>query len=786
MKSLAILVIMLLTVLVACKPIQNEGQEDWATVDLSIDHPQRSINYQAADSGDISTAMIIAVPESIDSVSRTTYILDLYARGLLDLSSSSVELSLPLNVPIRIAEVVFTDILSLSQIVSNQPTATTNGISEPITITASDDTVSILIPLATLHSIAIVPSVEEVEKGNTIQLTAVGTYSDDSTTDISKAVIWSSSDESIASVSSIAGSEGLITGVDFGSATISVTEPFFSISSSDSNNDREQTVVVPTGLVVSPHYSNSGSNWNDCVKNDGADLYSATGTACNPGADSSCLHGGVIRSIEVLGKSTCAGLTFADSLDLFNWICDGSTNPVRIISSEFKKGKGLPDLIDFPASQWKPINFTVWDSGVPYNSSGLMTWWSNPVVLNNDGSDGSDMNEGEVHIITANPQSVYTIGADKVALVIQPGVTMTGSAATNETLITANSRSFVWIEGLLDAAGDDTGISFSTTTFSVLDDVTVSNANLNGIDLLSASDGNLLRNITANSNGAIGIKLTGSSNNELRGITTNNNTNIGIYLVTSSNKNRLSDISAPNNNDSSFSAIDCVDNTLSVTTHSGGAGFGTRLVGGASTHNLLFNITSHSASHGIDLVSSSYNTVLNIAPSTNINKGVNITASTNNYFTGELRVGGGQSVNCNDDPPDGDGGLSHVSCANNSGSDAVLTTSTDLTSSFNATDWELQVADTQIRDILSLPTGNDTVTHTWSDAGTTTILRNAVEIQDDAIGNDNFLCETGETCLFTPNIGRYQGHGNLINAGTIGAGGTLENIILLEYETNGY
>ena len=141
-------------------------------------------------------------------------------------------------------------------------------------------------------------------------------------------------------------------------------------------------------------------------------------------------------------------------------------------------------------------------------------------------------------------------------------------------------------------------------------------------------------------------------------------------------------------------------------------------------------------------------------------------------------------------------------------------------------DWSLLNADTVIRNTLALPTGNDTLTHLWNAADATActdiadatwganvcdrpgyndqtscesasgdwadnkcytiMLRNTVEIQGDSIGNDNTLCETNETCLYTPNIGSYQGHGNLISAGSISTGGTLENIILMKYETNGY
>jgi len=121
-------------------------------------------------------------------------------------------------------------------------------------------------------------------------------------------------------------------------------------------------------------------------------------------------------------------------------------------------------------------------------------------------------------------------------------------------------------------------------------------------------------------------------------------------------------------------------------------------------------------------------------------------------------------------------------------------------------DWSLRASDTTLRDVVGLPDGNDVTTHQWpadvsecsaapggvwdplpAPTGTCryTFLRNAVEVQLDGIGNDNLLCESGETCLHTPNIGSYQGHGDLVPAGSIGAGGAISNVSLLRYEVNG-
>ena len=107
-------------------------------------------------------------------------------------------------------------------------------------------------------------------------------------------------------------------------------------------------------------------------------------------------------------------------------------------------------------------------------------------------------------------------------------------------------------------------------------------------------------------------------------------------------------------------------------------------------------------------------------------------------------------------------------------------------------DWSISAADTVLLDVVAPPTGADTLTHTWSDATSTTFLRGAMEILGDGIGNDNTLCESNETCLHMPNIGSYQGHGDLVSAGmfTDGDDGDpttdeLDGITLMKYENNG-
>lgn len=104
-------------------------------------------------------------------------------------------------------------------------------------------------------------------------------------------------------------------------------------------------------------------------------------------------------------------------------------------------------------------------------------------------------------------------------------------------------------------------------------------------------------------------------------------------------------------------------------------------------------------------------------------------------------------------------------------------------------DWRLATGDAGdaggavALDQLTLPTGNDRITHTWSNTDTVTFLRRAIELIGDGVGNDDGLCETREVCLYTPNIGAYQGSGSLTDETFVD--GVLTGITLRSYSSNG-
>lgn len=219
------------------------------------------------------------------------------------------------------------------------------------------------------------------------------------------------------------------------------------------------TVTTQSAAPAFSRYSN-GAKWNDYVKNDGTGAADATGTACNAATDApgygACLHGGEIRAIPITGQSSCTGLTIADSLGAFNWICDGTVNPVRAVSTGLKDGKYLSDLLDFTTPGWKSNSITVQDA-TPSTvfTSTPAAWWTNPVVAANTGIATGTSVAGTVYVVNQDVTADYTIDSSKTALVVQPGKTVTASNPNYATVFVSTNSStnldFDWIEGAFKA-----------------------------------------------------------------------------------------------------------------------------------------------------------------------------------------------------------------------------------------------------------------------------------------------------------------------------------------------
>ena len=139
------------------------------------------------------------------------------------LSTSTTSYTINANSITAGSRLVIVGILTGAQIPNAAPNSVL-GISGftyvPITVTSST--------AATLLSIAVTPQSPTLVRGKTQQLTATGTYSDNSTQDLTTQVAWTSSDTTKATISTT----GLASGIDVGSATITATLGNFFASAS--------------------------------------------------------------------------------------------------------------------------------------------------------------------------------------------------------------------------------------------------------------------------------------------------------------------------------------------------------------------------------------------------------------------------------------------------------------------------------------------------------------------------------------------------------------------------
>jgi parallel beta-helix repeat protein len=661
------------------------------------------------------------------------------------------------------------------------------------------------------------------------------------------------------------------------------------------------TPLVTLGAVT-PLFPVHGENWNDYVEGDNA---TATDSVCQT-SGAPCVHGGERRVMEATGQSSCTGLTAADDLGAFNWVCDDSTNPVQFVSSGLAHNRGLSDLIDFSSAAFKPNKVTVSLNGVAWGATpSSATWWSNSVA---NVTSGTLSTQSTIYLVSSEPGFNFSITTDKVALLIQPGLTLTG--AIGSPAIAALSQHYLWIEGNIGSSGNtaDHGVSLTGTSYTRLQRLSVSGRN-DGVHLESASN-NTLSDVTASDNGT-GIYLYMADNNTLSGVTASNN-NTGVYLYYASN-NTLTGVAVSNNvygNGYGVYLFSANYNTLNgVTASNNGSGVNVsyannNILNGVTAsnnssgvsvsyanNNILRGVTVNNNTFGTYLDNASNNTLSSMTASNNGNSGVYLfTASNNNTFSGVTASNNNTGVYIFN-ATNSNNTFSDVTASNNNtgvflnnvlttfsgalkvganltdceinavvddqcatvGASAVVTQGITLADSFvgkvtvddaantsdtdgaavypvspaalaafdwlhadnfyrawgkdgsanfpnvdqrgqwangngRLWDWSLRDTDTVNKAVYStLPTGDDTLTQTWFDNSTSTYLRNAVEIPADGIGNDNGLCESNETCLFTPNIGSYQGSGNLVSAGsfTDSTTGGLTGITLLQFETNG-
>jgi len=222
---IALVGLMLLSVAGCNKPEKrssyNQGP-NYAKVSVAVPSPQlRSYlapGVQAAISTlplDTQGSMIVAVPASEPFNGDYAALSSTYDANLLDLTTGEVSLLLPLETPMHLFEYTFAKpVAFVDEIFAGHPSAVAGADLGLVTLTAGTTLVQLtsrLTPITRPASVAITSVALSIN--TPVQLSAVATYADGSSQDLTNLATWTLADPSLGSITDGGPSKGQVTGV---------------------------------------------------------------------------------------------------------------------------------------------------------------------------------------------------------------------------------------------------------------------------------------------------------------------------------------------------------------------------------------------------------------------------------------------------------------------------------------------------------------------------------------------------------------------------------------------
>lgn len=291
-------------------------------------------------------------------------------------------------------------------------TATMGSVSASTTMTVSS---------ASLVSIAILPANASVLLGSTLQLKATGTYSDNSTQDLSASVTWASSDGTIASVSNAAGSQGVATATGVGSANIS--------ASSGAISSNVTLIVYQDQLMLVSITPTAPS-----IVFGGMQQFTATGTYSNGST--------LDLTASVTWASSNVTIATVSNVSGSQGLAQSATNGVTTISATLGSIVGTTTLTVTPATL---ISIAVTPAN-PSVTAGLTEQFAATGTY----SDGSTQNLTNLTMWTSSATTLATIASSGLATSLTAG-TSTISASLGivigtTTLVITQAPQPVWTQ----------------------------------------------------------------------------------------------------------------------------------------------------------------------------------------------------------------------------------------------------------------------------------------------------------------------------------------------------
>lgn len=431
-------------------------------------------------------------------------------------------------------------------------------------------------------------------------------------------------------------------------------------------------VGQPTfGLVYDNSVGGLENKWNYYVQAGDATLTCATNTS------SPCIHAGIARKVELIGLTSCDGLSANDSVGVFRWRCLEQADRVVFESFDLGTGPGLSALIDLiEPTNFKSISVTITGGVDDITSESRNDLWDDTVTALPAPATPANLTASDTIYYRNTNLDVtgrYRFNGDRISLVTIDDATLTHNAVhTVQIIQTAASTNFLYLEADIVGNGSESlaCISPAAAYFFRIHNTRMEGCGQNGYQTANSYQVVISNSIAANS-GSNGISIAAGTNVNVtvQDSFISNNTVAGLVMQSGSefyafnNKvvnNGLNGIRF--NSGSEFVAVNnvismqatggmnidaddgIVVNTIAVGNDASGFEFG-------GLRNLGVNVTSvNNRTRGINIESGGDDaTIINAITANNYDLGIEIDAantdlydvvSVNNRLTG-LWIGGG-------------------------------------------------------------------------------------------------------------------------------------------------
>ncbi|NOI65030.1 Ig-like domain-containing protein [Vibrio sp. 99-8-1] len=361
-----------------------------------------------------------------------------------------------------------------------------------ITVTVSKDgvisnSVSVDVTAAMLTDIAVTPSIVSVAKNQTQQLIATATYSDNSSSDVSGSVTWTSADTSTVTVTP----SGLLTGIEVDTTTVTANKDGITSNMVNIN----VTAAVPTAITLTPSVVSVAKGqtkqliateiYSDSSSSDVSDLVAWTPVDTSTATITST---GLLKGVEIGHTTVTAVKDGITSNSISVDVTEATITDIVVTPSIVGVAKGQTEQLAATATYsdnsssdvsgsviWTPLD----TSTAIVTPTGLLTGIGIDNTLVTATKDSITSNEVNVEVTTAVLTDI-TVTPSIVGIAIGKTQQLAATATYSDDSSSDVTRSVTWKSAntstvTVTPSGLLTGIKSGTTTVTATKDSITSN-----------------------------------------------------------------------------------------------------------------------------------------------------------------------------------------------------------------------------------------------------------------------------------------------------------------------